>query len=54
MNFGFKMDMWKYFSVIHEYHGICDPMSTTKLDELIELLQLNPGATVLDIACGKG
>ena len=54
MNFGFKMDMWKYFSVTHEYHGICDPMSTTKLDELIELLQLNPGATVLDIACGKG
>jgi SAM-dependent methyltransferase len=50
----FKMDMWKYFSVIHEYHGACNPMSTAKLDELIELLQLNPKSTVLDIACGKG
>jgi len=29
-------------------------MSVAKLDELIELLALNPGATVLDIACGLG
>jgi len=50
----FKMDMWKYFSVIHEYHGTCNPMSTAKLDELIDLLKLNPGSTVLDIASGKG
>ena len=28
-----KMDMWKYFSVLHEYHEILDPMSTAKLDE---------------------
>ena len=50
----FKMDIWKYFSVIHEYHEICNPMSTAKLDELIELLRLNPRDNVLDIACGKG
>ena len=49
-----NMDMWKYFSVIHEYHGVCNPMSTAKIDELIGLLKLNPGSTVLDIACGKG
>jgi SAM-dependent methyltransferase len=49
-----NMDMWKYFSVIHDYHGICNPMSTAKIDELIGLLKLNPGSTVLDIACGKG
>jgi cyclopropane fatty-acyl-phospholipid synthase-like methyltransferase len=29
-------------------------MSTAKIDELIELLKLNPEAEVLDIACGKG
>ena len=29
-------------------------MSTAKIDELIGLLKLNPGSTVLDIACGKG
>jgi SAM-dependent methyltransferase len=49
-----KMDMWKYFSVVHEYHETLDPMSATKLDELIGLLELNPGSTVADIACGKG
>jgi SAM-dependent methyltransferase len=50
----FKMDMWKYFSVVHEYHEILDPMSAAKHDELIGLLNLNPGSTVLEIACGKG
>jgi ubiquinone/menaquinone biosynthesis C-methylase UbiE len=50
----YKMDMLKYFSVIHEYHDILDPISTTKVDELIGLLKLEAGKTVLDIACGKG
>lgn len=49
-----KMDIWKFYSIIHQYHEICDPMSTAKLDEIIELLKLAPGSTVLDIACGKG
>jgi ubiquinone/menaquinone biosynthesis C-methylase UbiE len=48
-----KMDIWKFYSVTHAYHVVCNPMSTAKLDELIGLLGLNPGATVLDIACGK-
>lgn len=49
-----KMDMWKFYSVTHGYHAVCNPMSITKLDELIGLLRLNLGSTVLDIACGKG
>ena len=49
-----KMDMWKFYSVTHGYHVVCNPMSTAKLDELIGLLKLNPGSAVLDIACGKG
>jgi ubiquinone/menaquinone biosynthesis C-methylase UbiE len=49
-----KMDIWKFFSVTHGYHVVCNPMSTEKLDELIGLLKLNPGSAVLDIACGKG
>ena len=47
------MDIWKYFAVTTKYHLVCNPMSTAKLDELIELLQLDPEATTLDIACGK-
>jgi ubiquinone/menaquinone biosynthesis C-methylase UbiE len=49
-----KMDMWKFYSVTHKYHVVCNPMSTAKLDELIGLLALIPGSAVLDIACGKG
>ena len=49
-----KMDRWKYFNVTHKRHVVCNPMSVAKLDELIELLALNPGSTVLDIACGLG
>ena len=49
-----KMDIWKFYSVTHAYHVLCNPMSTAKLEELIGLLELNPGAAVLDIACGKG
>jgi len=49
-----KMDRWKYYNVTHKRHVVCNPMSVAKLDELIELLALNPGATVLDIACGLG
>jgi len=49
-----KMDIRKYYSVTHRYHIVCNPMSIAKLDELIELLELTPGSTVLDIACGKG
>jgi SAM-dependent methyltransferase len=47
-----NMDIGKYFGVTHKYHVVCNPMSTVKLDELIELLKLDPGASVLDIACG--
>lgn len=49
-----KMDIWKYYNVTHRYHLICNPTSVAKIDELIGLLRLPPGSTVLDIACGKG
>ena len=48
------MDRWKFFDVTHKNHVVCNPMSTVKIDELIELLKLGPESEVLDIACGKG
>ena len=48
------MDRWKFYNVTHKHHTVCNPMSLTKLDELIELLALKPGDWVLDIACGLG
>jgi len=48
------MDEWKFYDATHRYHEVCNPTSRAKLDELVELLRLNQGSTVLDIACGKG
>lgn len=49
-----KLDIWKFFYATHQFHTVLNPMSTIKIDELIELLNLKSQAEILDIACGKG
>jgi len=49
-----KLDIWKFFYATHLFHTVLNPMSTIKIDELIELLNLKSQAEILDIACGKG
>jgi len=48
------MDLWKFYDITHREHVICNPTSVEKLEELVSLLRLEPGAQVLDIATGKG
>jgi hypothetical protein len=48
------MDTWKFYGITHADHVVCNPTSTQRLDELIELLDLDPGASVWEAACGKG
>ena len=48
------MDVMKYYDVTHKEHLICNPISVEKINELITLLALTPGSTVLEIATGKG
>lgn len=48
------MDTWKFYDITHRDHVVCNPLSLAKLDEMIGLLDLALGASVLDIACGKG
>ena len=36
------LDIWKFYDVTHKHHVVCNPMSTVKIDELIELLKLDP------------
>ena len=43
------MDMWKFFDITHREHILCNPMSLEKLEQLITLLPLKPGARVLEI-----
>jgi trans-aconitate methyltransferase len=45
---------WKYFHITHKYHDILNPSNSEKLDRLVSLLKLEPGAKVLEIATGKG
>ena len=47
------MDRWKYYDVTMRDHRFCNPLSSEKVDELIEVIRLAPGGRVLDIACGK-
>jgi SAM-dependent methyltransferase len=49
-----KMDLWKFYDITHRVHVVCNPISLEKIDELIALLRLKPGAKALDIATGKG
>ena len=49
-----KMDRWKFYDVTHRRHVLCNPTSLSKLDDIIALLGLKPGARVVGIACGKG
>ena len=48
------MDTWKFYDITHREHEICNPMSSEKLGDLVELLRLPPDSRVVDIACGKG
>src|SRR4030067_3255536 len=51
---GTRMDMWKFFNITHREHILCNPMSLEKLEQLITLMHLKPGARALDVATGKG
>jgi SAM-dependent methyltransferase len=48
------VETWTFFDITHRDHVVCNPLSLARLDEMIGLLDLAPGARVLDIACGKG
>ena len=48
------MDTWKLYAVTHGHLMVCNPLSESKIDEVVGLLPLLEHARVLDIACGKG
>jgi hypothetical protein len=48
------MDPWTYFGITHADHVFCNPTSSARVDELIELLDLPAGANVWEAAPGKG
>jgi SAM-dependent methyltransferase len=48
------VDKWKYFDITHRDHLLCNPMAPDKFERLVDLVRLEPGARVLEIAMGKG
>ena len=48
------MDTWKFYGITHADHLYCNPLGADRLDELVELLELPPGARIVEVACGKG
>jgi SAM-dependent methyltransferase len=48
------MDTWRYYDITHRDHVVCNPTGVERLDEIVGLLDLPPGAAVLDAGCGKG
>ncbi len=49
-----EMDLWKFFGITHADHAVMNPMSRTKMEELVDCLRLPDSGQVLDVACGKG
>jgi SAM-dependent methyltransferase len=47
------MNRFRFSTVAHADHVFCSPLSTSKADLLVELLDLPPSGRVLDVGCGK-
>jgi ubiquinone/menaquinone biosynthesis C-methylase UbiE len=47
------MSRFRFTTVAHGDHTFCSPMSSTRADELVELLGLPASSRVLDAGCGK-
>ena len=43
------MDVWKFYDITHRRHLLCNPTSAAKIDGVIELLNLERDARVVDI-----
>jgi SAM-dependent methyltransferase len=48
------MDRAKFSAIAFTDHDICSPLDPAKVDRILELCALPPGARVLDLGCGKG
>lgn len=48
------MDKWKYYDLRLKRHLMYNPLSDEKFEKLCRLMNLESGAHVIDMACGRG
>ena len=48
------MDRNDWTVIAHQGIDLMNPIPPAKLEEVLELLALEPGARVIDLGCGKG
>jgi len=48
------MQPFKFTTIAHSDRAFCNPLSDSKADRLLELLELRARNRVLDVGCGKG
>ena len=47
------LDPTKFTTIAHRDHTLCNPFLPEKVDRVLELFDLPPGARALDVGCGK-
>ena len=47
-------DQLRLTTLAHRDHAFVSPLSTAKVDQMLTMLELQRGARVLDVGCGKG
>jgi SAM-dependent methyltransferase len=47
-------DQLRFTTIAHRDHVFLSPLSPAKVDQVLSMLELAPGARVLDVGCGKG
>ncbi len=47
-------DQLRFTTIAHRDHIFLPPLSKAKVDQVLSMLELRPGARVIDVGCGKG
>ena len=47
-------DQLRFTTIAHRDHSFLSPLSGPKVDQVLSMLELQQGARVLDVGCGKG
>ena len=47
------LNLRKYIAIAHRDHDYCNPLSTTKIERMLDLLTLESSSRVLDLGCGR-